>query len=165
MATTRQASFAYAVVTISNMSVDNIAGVTVGANGIAPGTSVSVSTDGNSIVLTWDGTATYTDGEAADFSVDNTSTCLATSGIMRTWTVTDGCNNSSTAVQYFTIVDTQGPEFTSTPANLELSCNDEIPSATIEALEIFDLQGRLVYDLKGNPKLVSEVSKEKVRLI
>ncbi len=123
----------YAVVTISNMSVDNIAGVTVGANGIAPGTSVSVSTDGNSIVLTWDGTATYTDGEAADFSVDNTSTCLATSGIMRTWTVTDGCNNSSTAVQYFTIVDTQGPEFTSTPANLELSCNDEIPSATVEA--------------------------------
>ena len=125
----------YAIVTISNMSVDNVAGVSLGANGIAAGAAVSVETTSNSIVLTWDGTATYTDGETSDFTVDNTSTCLATAGIARTWTVTDGCNNSDTAVQYFTIVDTQGPEFTSTPANIELSCNDEIPAATLEATD------------------------------
>ena len=125
----------YAVVTISNMSIDNLAGVTLGTNGIAPGTEVSVATTSNSIVLTWDGTATYTEDETADFSVDNNSSCLATAGIMRTWTVTDGCNNSDTAVQIFTIVDTQGPEFTSTPSNIELSCNDEIPMATVEAVD------------------------------
>ena len=125
----------YAIVTISNMSIDDLAGVTLGTNGIAPGTEVSVATTSNSIVLTWDGTATYTEDETADFSVDNNSSCLATAGIMRTWTVTDGCNNSDTAVQIFTIVDTQGPEFTSTPSNIELSCNDEIPMATVEAVD------------------------------
>ena len=125
----------YAIVTISNISSDNLAGVTLGTNGIAPGTEVSSTTTSNSIVLTWDGTATYTEDEAADFAVENNSSCLATSGIMRTWTVTDGCNNSDTAVQYFTIVDTQGPEFTSTPSNIELSCNDEIPMATVEAAD------------------------------
>ena len=125
----------YAIVTISNMSIDNLAGVTLGTNGIAPGTEVSVATTSNSIVLTWDGTASYSEDETADFSVDNNSSCLATAGVMRTWTVTDGCNNSDTAVQYFTIVDTQGPEFTSTPSNIELSCNDEIPMATVEAVD------------------------------
>ena len=123
----------YAIVTISNLSIDNLAGVTLGTNGIAPGSEVSVVTTSNSIVLTWDGTATYTEGEAADFTADDNSSCLATASVMRTWTVTDGCNNSDTAVQYFTIVDTEGPEFTSTPANIELSCNDEIPMATVEA--------------------------------
>jgi len=32
-----------------------------------------------------------------------------------------------TAVQYITIIDTEGPTFTSTPQNIELNCNDEIP--------------------------------------
>ena len=125
----------YAIVTISNMSVDNIAGVSMGSQWHCTRIIGSCETTSNSIVLTWDGTATYTDGESADFSVDNTSTCLANAGVARTWTVTDGCNNSDTAVQYFTIVDTQGPEFTSTPANIELSCNDEIPAATLEATD------------------------------
>ena len=53
------------------MSIDNLAGVTLGTNGIAPGTEVSVATTSNSIVLTWDGTATYTEDEAADFTVDD----------------------------------------------------------------------------------------------
>ena len=125
----------YAIVTISNMSVNDVASVTLGSNGIAAGSEVSIETTENSIVLTWDGTASYSEGDAADFSADNNSTCLAQAGVARTWTVTDGCNNSATAVQYFTIVDTQGPEFTSTPANLELSCNDEIPAATLEATD------------------------------
>ena len=37
----------YAIVTISNMSIDNLAGVTLGTNGIAPGTEVSVATTSN----------------------------------------------------------------------------------------------------------------------
>ncbi|MFZ8836060.1 MAG: hypothetical protein ACO2XQ_03360, partial [Flavobacteriales bacterium] len=123
----------YAIVTISNLSVDDLAGISVVANGIAPGAELTATANGNSITVTWDGTATYADGDAADFTLDNVSTCLAEAGIMRTWTVTDGCNNSDTAVQYFTIVDTEGPEFTSTPANLELSCNDEIPMGSVAA--------------------------------
>ncbi len=125
----------YAIVTISNMSVSNLADVIVNANGIALGSEVSVSTGSNSMVLTWSGTATYTEDDEADFTVLDNSSCLSTANITRTWTVTDGCNNSDTAVQHFTIVDTQGPEFTSTPANIELSCNDDIPMESVEATD------------------------------
>ena len=123
----------YAIVTISNISSDDVSGVTLGTSGIASGADVTMVTTSNSIVLTWNGTATYTEGDSADFAIEDASSCLAASSIMRTWTVTDGCDNADTAVQYFTIVDTQGPEFTSTPSNIELSCNDEIPMATVEA--------------------------------
>ena len=123
----------YAIVTVSNMSIDDLAGVSVVANGIAPGAEVSTSSSGNGFTVTWTGTATYTEDDAAEFAADNVSSCLAESGLMRTWTVTDGCDNSDTAVQYFTIVDTEGPVFTSTPANLQLSCNDEIPMSTVSA--------------------------------
>ena len=123
----------YAIVTISNMSVSDIATVSVTSNGIASGAALTAEAAGNSITVMWDGTATYTEDESASFAVADASTCLAEAGIMRTWTVTDGCDNSDTAVQYITIVDTEGPEFTSTPANIELSCNDEIPMGSVEA--------------------------------
>lgn len=129
----------YAIVTISNMSISDMANVSVTSNGIAPGASVTTETTGNSIVVTWDGTAVYTENDASDFTADNASTCLAQGGVMRTWTVTDGCNNSDTAVQYITIVDTEGPTFTSTPANIELSCNDEIPMGSVAAEDCGDV--------------------------
>jgi len=126
----------YAIVTISNMSIDNLAGATVISNGIASGAELTTEATSNSLTLTWSGTASYEDGHSAAFEATNTSTCLATAGVARTWTVTDGCNNSSTAVQHFTIVDTEGPTFTSTPAHLELSCNDDIPTGgTVEATD------------------------------
>ena len=128
-------AYDYAIVTISNMSTDQIANVTVVSNGIAPGTTLEVSNTDNSMTMTWDNTAIYTEGESASFHVDNASTCLALGGFVRTWTVTDGCNNSDTAVQNFTIVDTEGPTFTSTPSNLELSCNDEVPMGSVEATD------------------------------
>ena len=123
----------YAVVTVSNMSIDDLAGVSVVTNGIAAGAELTTSSSGDGFTVTWTGTATFTENDAAEFAADNVSSCLAQSGLMRTWTVTDGCDNSDTAVQYFTIVDTEGPVFTSTPANLQLSCNDEIPMATVSA--------------------------------
>ena len=94
----------YAIVTISNMSVSNLADVIVNANGIALGSEVSVSTDSNSMVLTWSGTATYTEDDSADFTVLDNSSCLSTASITRTWTVTDGCNNSDTAVQHLSLI-------------------------------------------------------------
>ena len=116
---------------------------------VLPQVQVSVATTSNGIVLTWDGTATYTEDQAADFTADDNSSCLATASVMRTWTIADGCNNSDTAVQYFTIVDTQGPEFTSTPANVELSCTDEIPMATVEAIDCGEYPFKYVDDIEA----------------
>jgi len=120
-------AYDYAHVSITNISSDDIASVTINTNGIADGADVSVSTTSNSISISWTGNATYAEGDAATASLDSPSTCLENGGVMRTWTVTDDCGNSDTAVQYITIIDTEGPSFTSTPQNIELNCNDEIP--------------------------------------
>ena len=120
-------AYDYANVNITNISSDDIASVTINTNGIADGAEVSVSTTSNSISISWTGNATYAEGDAATASLYNPSTCLLNSGVMRTWTVTDDCGNADTAVQYITIIDTEGPTFTSTPQNIELNCNDEIP--------------------------------------
>ena len=126
-------SYDYAHVNITNISLDNIAAVTINTNGIGDGAEISVSTTNNSISISWTGTAIYSEGDAASASVDSPSTCLENPGVMRTWTVTDNCGNAGSAVQYITIIDTEGPVFTSTPQNIELSCNDEIPMATLSA--------------------------------
>ena len=123
----------YAIVTLTNIEGEYLAGLNLVSNGIASGAEFSSSNTSNSIIISWDGTAVYSDGDAASLTVDDQSSCLAQSGTMRTWTVTDGCDNSDTAVQYFTIMDTEGPSFTSTPANLELGCNDEIPASSVTA--------------------------------
>ena len=120
-------AYDYAHVNITNISSDDIASVTINTNGIADGADVSVSTTSNSISISWTGNAIYADGDAATASLDSPSTCLENGGVMRTWTVTDDCGNADTAVQYITIIDTEGPTFTSTPQNIELNCNDEIP--------------------------------------
>ncbi len=120
-------AYDYAHVNITNISSDDIASVTINTNGIADGADVSVSTTSNSISISWTGNATYAEGDAATASLDSPSTCLENGGVMRTWTVTDDCGNADTAVQYITIIDTEGPTFTSTPQNIELNCNDEIP--------------------------------------
>ncbi|MDA8605932.1 hypothetical protein N9L13_02760 [Flavobacteriales bacterium] len=120
-------AYDYAHVNITNISSDDIASVTINTNGIADGADVSVSTTSNSISISWTGNATYAEGDAATASLYSPSTCLENGGVMRTWSVTDDCGNADTAVQYITIIDTEGPTFTSTPQNIELNCNDEIP--------------------------------------
>ena len=56
--------------------------------------------------------------------------CGGTKVIARTWTGTDTCGNSSSAVQTITVRDTTGPVL-SVPANRELECPaDTQPSAT-----------------------------------
>ena len=126
-------AYDYAHVNITNISSDDIASVTINTNGIADGADVSVSTTSNSIFISWTGNATYAEGDAATASLDSPSTCLENGGVMRTWTVTDDCGNTDTAVQYITIIDTEGPTFTSTPQNIELNCNDEIPMGSPSA--------------------------------
>ncbi len=51
------------------------------------------------------------------------------SQIVRTWTATDACGNSSTMSQTISIVDTQGPIFDFYPENITISCDAPIPPA------------------------------------
>jgi len=47
--------------------------------------------------------------------------------IVRTWTATDACGNSSSHTQTITVTDTQAPVLSMQPANISLNCNDPIP--------------------------------------
>jgi hypothetical protein len=49
------------------------------------------------------------------------------------WTATDECGNSSTYTLFLRIVDTQGPVFTSFPADLGIECSDPLPVSTVAA--------------------------------
>jgi gliding motility-associated-like protein len=48
--------------------------------------------------------------------------------LVRTWTATDACGNSSTGLQTITVRDTKAPVFVNVPPTLELECSDPIPS-------------------------------------
>ena len=47
--------------------------------------------------------------------------------MIRTWVATDLCGNQSSIVQTIEVVDDQGPVFDLTPANLTISCGDDLP--------------------------------------
>jgi hypothetical protein len=48
--------------------------------------------------------------------------------ITRTWTFTDACNNSSTAVQTITVNDTEAPVAPEAPAAITVACADAVPA-------------------------------------
>ena len=51
--------------------------------------------------------------------------CLPT--IQRTYTVTDHCGNTTEHIQYITVIDTNPPVFTNPPADIVMSCGEEVP--------------------------------------
>lgn len=53
-------------------------------------------------------------------------TCQAKAVIERTWKVTDACGNFTEAIQKITSQDTEPPVFKNVPADLTLTCKDEI---------------------------------------
>jgi putative flippase GtrA len=66
--------------------------------------------------------------------------------ITRTWTFTDACANSSTAVQTITVNDTTAPVAPEAPAALTVSCADEVPamvslSATDNCSDVITVEG------------------------
>ena len=67
-----------------------------------------------------------------DVNYSVTSTCMSGGcswTIMRIWTATDDCGNSTTAEQYLTLVDTTAPEVTAPPAYVvaaDASCEGDI---------------------------------------
>ncbi len=68
-------------------------------------------------------TVTYQDETMAD------ATCYGQ--ILRTYTATDACGNSSSTTQVIHLIDTTLPQFTDFPANLILSCGDALPSVPV----------------------------------
>ena len=52
--------------------------------------------------------------------------CTGSYSIVRTFTATDACGNSSEATQTITVEDTTAPEFTSVPSDYTLECSDEL---------------------------------------
>ena len=46
--------------------------------------------------------------------------------VVRTFTATDDCGNSTSATQIITVEDTTAPEFTSVPADYTAECSDEL---------------------------------------
>jgi len=75
------------------------------------------------------GTATATDGCGGSVTIaynGQTSVpgaCPDAYTITRQWTATDLCGNTKTATQRITVVDTQKPNFTGTPANITVQCS------------------------------------------
>ena len=63
-----------------------------------------------------------------------TSTTGCTKVITRTWTAADVCNNSVTATQKITVVDTQAPTLVGVPPDMAISCGP-VPSANVSATD------------------------------
>ena len=55
--------------------------------------------------------------------------------VIRTFTATDDCGNSSTASQTLTVVDQTAPEFSSVPADTTIGCGAALPSDMAEAMD------------------------------
>jgi hypothetical protein len=79
---------------------------------------------------------TATDNCDDDLEVSFADQIIANQGcgysIVRTWTVTDNCGNTASATQTLTVVDTTAPEVVSTPADLALECDEEVPMASAQ---------------------------------
>ncbi|WP_439151174.1 HYR-like domain-containing protein [Winogradskyella sp.] len=66
--------------------------------------------------------ATYSDDVAA-------GPCANESVIIRTWTLTDDCDNTTTQIQTINVVDTTAPTFT-VPADITIECDENIEPVT-----------------------------------
>ena len=56
------------------------------------------------------------------------NTCPET--IIRTWSYTDACNNTTTVNQTITIEDTIAPVMDAAPSDVTLECSTDVPSIT-----------------------------------
>jgi len=66
-----------------------------------------------------------------------TASC-AGDAVIRTFTATDDCGNTTTATQVVTIEDSVSPVFTSVPASLTIECGDPIPTDLAIATDVCD---------------------------
>ncbi|XOV68834.1 MAG: PKD domain-containing protein [Fluviicola sp.] len=67
-------------------------------------------------------------GTVAGTEVSDGQTCPET--IIRTWTYTDACGNTSTETQTITVHDTQAPVLAAAPADASYQCIGDVPAMT-----------------------------------
>ena len=65
--------------------------------------------------------------------------CAAEFGIMRVWTATDNCGNTTSASQTITTVDEEAPEFSELPMSMEVECDMVPPPADITVSDNCDV--------------------------
>jgi large repetitive protein len=66
--------------------------------------------------------------------------------LTRLWTATDNCGNSATGVQVISVGDTTPPEFTSTPQNVTIECDNVPDPATVIAIDNCDPNVTVTYN-------------------
>jgi hypothetical protein len=94
------------------------ANLTVQCNSVpAVGTATASDGCGGAVIVSYNG-QTRTNG-----------TCFDTYTLTRQWTATDLSGNTKTATQRISVIDTQKPNFTTTPANITVQCS-AIPTPT-----------------------------------
>ncbi len=65
-------------------------------------------------------------------------TCANNYSIIRQWTLTDDCDNSTVVTWNILVEDTTAPVLQGIPANTTLNCGDEIPEAAVSAQDNCD---------------------------
>src|SRR6185436_19448512 len=65
-------------------------------------------------------------------------TCTNRYTIIRTWTATDICGNSSSTAQTITVNDNTTPVISDTPAPVTYSCSSAVPAASISSVSATD---------------------------
>ena len=75
--------------------------------------------DCSDVVITWED--------------DTTFTLCPGASILRTFSIADGCGNTTVVTQNIQRQDTTGPTFTSLPENVVLACGEPLPSAEVTA--------------------------------
>ncbi|RZJ64198.1 MAG: gliding motility-associated C-terminal domain-containing protein [Flavobacterium sp.] len=83
---------------------------------------------------------------AQGVDVTTPGACAGTFTIVRTWTFTDACNNSSSVSQTISVNDTTAPTAPTAPADVTLACAGDVPanvtlSATDNCGEVITAQG------------------------
>ncbi len=111
------------------------ANVTVSCEGDVPAMVSLSATDNCGDVITVEGTDATTQGA-----------CTGTYTIIRTWTFTDACNNSSSVSQTINVVDDVAPVAPQAPANVTIACEGDVPamvslSATDNCGDVITVQG------------------------
>lgn len=129
----------YAHLTISGADGFDFGALNTISSDIAPGSTLSAYASGDALIINYDGTAVFSEGQTATFQVENQTTCLASAGVVRTWTVFDAAGNSDTAEQIITLVDTEGPVFEDFPADMTVSCGDDTSLPTPMAVDCGDV--------------------------
>ncbi|MBL7798333.1 MAG: hypothetical protein JNJ90_17695 [Saprospiraceae bacterium] len=111
---------------------------------------VNVTVQCNSVPAVGSPTATDNCGGAVPVTYNGQTTvagaCPDAYIITRQWTATDACGNTRTATQRINVIDTQKPNFTSTPANITVQCNAIPAVATPTATDNCDVTVAVTYN-------------------